>query len=97
MIHLAGHKSDPLLTGQPEHGGRDRHTCIAIRNVLNLKAILDKAGLDRSTGKVPKVSLYPGSASLPNSEKFFQKWKNFSLEIWSISASKLTALYSHPY
>jgi hypothetical protein len=35
---------DPL-TGRPEHGGRDRHTCIAIKDVLKLKEIFDKAGI----------------------------------------------------
>lgn len=34
---------DPL-TGRPEHGGRDRHACLAIRDVSKLKDILDEAG-----------------------------------------------------
>lgn len=44
MIHLMELPNPDPLTGRPEHGGRDRHACIAIRDVANLKAILDKAG-----------------------------------------------------
>lgn len=44
MIHLMELPNPDPLTGRAEHGGRDRHTCIAIRDVSKLKAILDKAG-----------------------------------------------------
>ncbi|KAG2240851.1 hypothetical protein Bca52824_097040 [Brassica carinata] len=33
------------------HGGRDRHACIAIRDVSNLKEILDKAGIEYTMSK----------------------------------------------
>uniref|UniRef100_A0A7N0UW25 VOC domain-containing protein n=1 Tax=Kalanchoe fedtschenkoi TaxID=63787 RepID=A0A7N0UW25_KALFE len=44
MIHLMELPNPDPLNGRPEHGGRDRHACIAIRDVLKLKAVLDKAG-----------------------------------------------------
>lgn len=44
MIHLMELPNPDPFTGRPEHGGRDRHTCIAIRDVSKLKTILDKAG-----------------------------------------------------
>lgn len=44
MIHLMELPNPDPLTGRPEHGGRDRHACIAIRDVSKLKDILDKAG-----------------------------------------------------
>jgi len=44
MIHLMELPNPDPLTGRPEHGGRDRHTCIAIQDVSKLKVILDKAG-----------------------------------------------------
>lgn len=44
MIHLMELPNPDPLTGRPEHGGRDRHTCLGIRDVSKLKAILDKAG-----------------------------------------------------
>jgi hypothetical protein len=39
MIHL-------MELPNPDHGGRDRHTCMAIRDVSKLKAIFDDAGMD---------------------------------------------------
>lgn len=44
MIHLMELPNPDPLSGRPEHGGRDRHTCIGIRDVSKLKVILDKAG-----------------------------------------------------
>lgn len=44
MIHLMELPNPDPLTGRPEHGGRDRHACIAIKDVSKLKEILDKAG-----------------------------------------------------
>ncbi|CAH8381623.1 unnamed protein product [Eruca vesicaria subsp. sativa] len=51
MIHLMELPNPDLLTGRPEHGGRDRHACIAIRDVSNLKMILDKAGIEYTMSK----------------------------------------------
>jgi glyoxylase I family protein len=48
MIHLMELPNPDPLTGRPEHGGRDRHTCIAIKDVLRLKEIFDKAGMSQS-------------------------------------------------
>ncbi|CAI0387750.1 unnamed protein product [Linum tenue] len=44
MIHLMELPNPDPLTGRPEHGGRDRHACLAIRDVSKLKEILDEAG-----------------------------------------------------
>lgn len=44
MIHLMELPNPDPLTGRPQHGGRDRHTCVEIRNVSKLKEILDKHG-----------------------------------------------------
>ncbi|THG12511.1 hypothetical protein TEA_012286 [Camellia sinensis var. sinensis] len=53
MIHLMELPNPDPLTGRPQHGGRDRHTCVAIQDVSRLKAILDKAG------KFPPPPLHP--------------------------------------
>lgn len=45
MIHLMELPNPDPLTGRPQHGGRDRHACIAIRDVSKLKVILDEAGI----------------------------------------------------
>ncbi|CAI0627925.1 unnamed protein product [Linum tenue] len=44
MIHLMELPNPDPLTGRPQHGGRDRHACLAIRDVSKLKQILDQAG-----------------------------------------------------
>ncbi|XP_052886628.1 uncharacterized protein LOC108489610 isoform X2 [Gossypium arboreum] len=44
MIHLMKLPNPEPLIRRPEHGGRDRHACISIRDVSKLQAILDKAG-----------------------------------------------------
>ncbi|XP_031736042.1 uncharacterized protein LOC101203815 isoform X2 [Cucumis sativus] len=42
MIHLMELPNPDPLTGRPEHGGRDRHTCLGIRDVSKLKAIFTR-------------------------------------------------------
>ncbi|KHG18339.1 Peroxisome biogenesis 1 -like protein [Gossypium arboreum] len=45
MIHLMELPNPEPLIGRPEHGGRDCHACISIRDVSKLQAILDKVGV----------------------------------------------------
>ncbi|KAH9326955.1 hypothetical protein KI387_007133, partial [Taxus chinensis] len=42
MIHLMELPNPDPITGRPEQGGRDRHVCIAIKNVNKLKSIFDE-------------------------------------------------------
>ncbi|CAH8377207.1 unnamed protein product [Eruca vesicaria subsp. sativa] len=58
MIHLMELPNPDPLTGRPEHGGRDRHACIAIRDVSNLKEILDKAGIEYTMSKSGRPALF---------------------------------------
>ncbi|KAH7519235.1 glyoxylase I 4 [Ziziphus jujuba] len=58
MIHLMELPNPDPLTGRPEHGGRDRHTCIAIRDVSKLKAILDKAGISYTLSKSGRPAIF---------------------------------------
>ncbi|PWA77928.1 LOV domain-containing protein [Artemisia annua] len=44
MIHLMELSNPDPYIGRPGYWGRNRHTCIAIRDVSKLKSILDKAG-----------------------------------------------------
>lgn len=44
MIHLMELPNPDPLTGRPQHGGLDRHTCIAVKDVYKLRDILEKAG-----------------------------------------------------
>ncbi|KAL4589481.1 hypothetical protein LXL04_002388 [Taraxacum kok-saghyz] len=58
MIHLMELPNPDPYTGRPEHGGRDRHTCIAIRDVLKLKAILDKAGIPYTLSRSGRPAIF---------------------------------------
>jgi hypothetical protein len=41
QVHLMELPNPDPTTGRPEHGGRDRHAAISIRNLAPLKARLD--------------------------------------------------------
>ncbi|XP_010451765.1 PREDICTED: uncharacterized protein LOC104733936 [Camelina sativa] len=58
MIHLMELPNPDPLTGRPEHGGRDRHACLAIRNVSNLKDVLDKAGIEYTMSKSGRPAIF---------------------------------------
>ncbi|GAV72985.1 Glyoxalase_2 domain-containing protein [Cephalotus follicularis] len=58
MIHLMELPNPDPLSGRPEHGGRDRHTCIAIRDVSKLKVILDKAGIPYTLSRSGRPAIF---------------------------------------
>ncbi|CAJ2649911.1 glyoxylase I 4 [Trifolium pratense] len=58
MVHLMELPNPDPLTGRPQHGGRDRHTCIAIRDVSKLKAILDKAGISYTLSRSGRPAIF---------------------------------------
>ncbi|XP_057968560.1 glyoxylase I 4 [Malania oleifera] len=58
MIHLMELPNPDPLTGRPEHGGRDRHSCIAIKDVSKLKAILDKAGVPYTLSRSGRPAIF---------------------------------------
>ncbi|KAI4335266.1 hypothetical protein L6164_013929 [Bauhinia variegata] len=58
MIHLMELPNPDPLTGRPPHGGRDRHTCIAIRDVSKLKAIFDKAGIPYTLSRSGRPAIF---------------------------------------
>ncbi|TKY54460.1 YwkD protein [Spatholobus suberectus] len=58
MIHLMELPNPDPLTGRPQHGGRDRHTCISIRDVSKLKVILDKAGIPYTLSRSGRPAIF---------------------------------------
>ncbi|KAK6248736.1 hypothetical protein QUC31_020301 [Theobroma cacao] len=62
MIHLMELPNPDPLTGRPEHGGRDRHACIAIRDVSKLQAILDKAGIPYTLSRSGRPAIFTRDA-----------------------------------
>ncbi|KAK9715713.1 hypothetical protein RND81_06G184400 [Saponaria officinalis] len=58
MIHLMELPNPDPLTGRPEHGGRDRHTCIAIKDVSKLKEVLDKEGIPYTLSRSGRPAIF---------------------------------------
>lgn len=58
MIHLMELPNPDPFDGRPEHGGRDRHTCVAIRDVSKLKDILDKAGIPYTLSRSGRPAIF---------------------------------------
>ncbi|KAJ0977944.1 hypothetical protein J5N97_013418 [Dioscorea zingiberensis] len=58
MIHLMELPNPDPLTGRPEHGGRDRHACIAIKDVSKLKARFDKAGITYTLSRSGRPAIF---------------------------------------
>ncbi|KAL4451348.1 hypothetical protein ABPG77_009420 [Micractinium sp. CCAP 211/92] len=46
MIHLMELPNPDPLDGRPEHGGRDRHTCVGVESIEPLEARLKEAGIE---------------------------------------------------
>ncbi|KAK4754116.1 hypothetical protein SAY87_002220 [Trapa incisa] len=58
MIHLMELPNPDPLTGRPQHGGLDRHTCIALKDVYKLRDILDKAGIPYTMSRSGRAALF---------------------------------------
>ncbi|CAA7408808.1 unnamed protein product [Spirodela intermedia] len=58
MIHLMELPNPDPLTGRPEHGGRDRHACIAIKDVSKLKVIFDDAGIQYTLSRSGRPAIF---------------------------------------
>ncbi|KAH9326953.1 hypothetical protein KI387_007131 [Taxus chinensis] len=58
MIHLMELPNPDPITGRPEHGGRDRHVCIAIKNVNKLKSIFDEGGIPYTLSRSGRPAIF---------------------------------------
>jgi glyoxylase I family protein len=58
QIHLICLPSPDPATGRPEHGGRDRHTALAVSGWMALKARLDGAGLPYTLSRSGRRALF---------------------------------------
>lgn len=58
MIHLMELPNPDPKTGRPKHGGRDRHACVAIKDVSKLKVVFDKAGVPYTLSKSGRPAIF---------------------------------------
>jgi glyoxylase I family protein len=58
MIHLMELPNPDPVEGRPEHGGRDRHTCISVVDLQPFKEVLDEAGIPYTMSKSGRPALF---------------------------------------
>lgn len=58
QIHLICQPNPDPVTGRPEHGGRDRHTALGVKDWEGLRARLDAAGLAYTLSKSGRRALF---------------------------------------
>lgn len=58
QIHLLCLANPDPVSGRPEHGGRDRHTALAVRGWEDMKAALDAAGVVYTLSRSGRRALF---------------------------------------
>lgn len=58
QLHLMGLPNPDAASVRPEHGGRDRHIALAVKNMDALKVRLDAAGVNYSVSKSGRAALF---------------------------------------
>jgi glyoxylase I family protein len=58
QLHLMALPNPDAGTPRPEHGGRDRHIALAVKNMAALKARLDAAGVAYTASKSGRAALF---------------------------------------
>ncbi|WP_296755775.1 VOC family protein [Thiobacillus sp.] len=58
QLHLMQLPDPDAGSTRPEHGGRDRHIALAVRNMAALKSRLDAAGIPYTASKSGRAALF---------------------------------------
>jgi glyoxylase I family protein len=58
QLHLMQLANPDAGSARPEHGGRDRHIALAVRNMAALKSRLDAAGVSYTASKSGRAALF---------------------------------------
>jgi len=58
QLHLLQLPNPDPLTGRPQHGGRDRHIALVVKNLEWLKARLEQAGVVFSLSRSGRMALF---------------------------------------
>lgn len=58
QIHLICQPNPEPVTGRPKHGGRDRHTALAVKDWQDLRRKLDAAGLAYTLSQSGRRALF---------------------------------------
>lgn len=58
QLHLMNLPNPDAGVPRPEHGGRDRHIALAVRNMAALKSRLDAAGIPYTASRSGRAALF---------------------------------------
>ena len=58
QLHLMGLPNPDATSVRPEHGGRDRHIALGVKNMAALKARFDAAGVKYSVSRSGRAALF---------------------------------------
>lgn len=58
QLHLMQLSNPDAASVRPEHGGRDRHIALAVRNMEALKSRLDATGVEYTASKSGRAALF---------------------------------------
>lgn len=58
MIHLMELPNPDPMDGRPEHGGRDRHFCVGIKDIEPLEARLKEAGVEYTKSMSGRAAIF---------------------------------------
>jgi catechol 2,3-dioxygenase-like lactoylglutathione lyase family enzyme len=58
QLHLMCLPNPDAASVRPEHGGRDRHIALGVRNIAALKSRLDAAGVSYTASKSGRAALF---------------------------------------
>eukprot|EP00270_Netrium_digitus_P003717 TRINITY_DN1442_c0_g1_i1.p1 TRINITY_DN1442_c0_g1~~TRINITY_DN1442_c0_g1_i1.p1 ORF type:complete len:222 (+),score=30.40 TRINITY_DN1442_c0_g1_i1:45-668(+) len=58
MIHLMVLPNPDPVEGRPEHGGRDRHTCIEVADVIPIRDVLESEGISYTMSKSGRPAIF---------------------------------------
>jgi len=58
QLHLMGLPNPDAASLRPEHGGRDRHIALGVKNIASLQARLDAAAVKYSVSKSGRAAMF---------------------------------------
>lgn len=58
MIHLMELPNPDPKEGRPKHGGRDRHACVSVKDVMKIKEVFDKADVPYTFSQSGRPALF---------------------------------------
>ena len=58
QLHLMQLPNPDVASARPEHGGRDRHIALAVKNMEALKSRLDAAGVRHTMSRSGRAALF---------------------------------------